>query len=1313
VTHSPRLRPIVLLTVLALVFSALGAPVAAAPKPPTKPAATKAILFSSDGMRPDLVDRYVAEGAMPTYAQLIASGLKGDNGLVQAFPPNTGVGWHTLGTGTYPGEHGSMNNTYHRVGEGNFNNRTSFATTGALQADHIAQAAERAGKKVVSLEWVGTRNLVPAISGPVVDFRNFYSNRGVLVNYVLPGGEAGALAQGVSYQQTGERDTSGRSAPVNLYDVPDMTAAIGWDPSVPASYSPAQQAQFRQLNTAFPASHNFDRFYDLYIYDSTNDATTNYDRVLVVPSTAGKVGSAAVADLAAGDWADVKVTLPATAGPPALPAQTAGFYLKAVDIAPDLSTFRLYFTSIARSNATYNALGAAGSAAFEEYLAANFPSSTAADFAPLEAGIVDEDTYVEQGLMWKDAHWAYLDYIVSDLDVHPDLLLLGNPVTDEFAHQFLALTVPVDMDGDPNPYYDDATNDDVPDDALETREGYIRSAYEEADATLALGRSLMGAADTTIFATSDHGFAPQWNAVNAGKVLLDAGLTSAESSSNCRAVLPSTRTSTAFTFAKACWAGGTAGIYINLAGRDPVGGVINNPPVTPAPTTCPCVNGPQVGAANYNAVRDQVIAAFTALVDPANPGKQIVDVIIRREDLRNVDGSDSLHPSRSPDLTIVLRPPYQFDAATPGVPIAFSQFFGQHGYLPDLVDLAASVNMHGTFVAAGPGIRKRGPVAGMRAIDVAPTLAFLLGIPGPQNARGKIRVDLTTRPNLKVFTILDVSDFHGQLVPLSEAADNVSGSGSSNPSFSIGGAAFLKPWFDVYRSAAPNGSITVAAGDSVGATPPISNFFGDTPTIELMNLMGFSADGLGNHNFDRGQAYLRETLIPLADYPFVSSNVVDAAGRTPAEWSPSHVFNHFDGARLGVVGFTNEDAPMLVSPDAFGPFKVESRAAKVQAEVNRLRTMGVRTIVVIGHDGATSGTTSNPSGPLVDLASQLTGVDAVIGDHTDLQVLATIGGTLVVENRSRGLRFSRVQLVVDPATKTVVYKTGDFHKPWNVGVTPDAAIQARIDTLNAELAPILGVLTGFSVRVVPRADQCGQSAGRTCESLVGNVTADAIRLTYGTQFALSNAGSLRADLTCPTTDIATDFCPASLYPFAPDLFPITRGQVLTVLPFGNEVTTVTITGPELKDILENGVASMPGVNGRFAQVSGLCFTYDISRTPRTVSPAPVPGSGQRVVSAFFANADGSCTTDEISFLATATYTIALNNFISTGGDAYPVVSTKASYATRDLMDEVVADWIVANSPIGPVVRKPDGRITCIKVFDTASTNNCPIVVAVP
>ena len=492
------------------------------------------IFFASDGMRPDLVDKYAKQGAMPTMAALMKRGVTGKNGLKPGFPPNTGVGWYSLATGTWPGEHGSTNNTFHRVGEGNFNNSTSFATTGILQADTIGQAAERAGKTVVSMEWVGSRNLVPALQGPVVDFRTFIGVRGIALNYDLPGQPAGANAFGVQYQRI------------------DLADAAGWT-NVPASFSPAKQMSFTHNNAQIPGNG----VWDVYIYDSTNNGTVDYDRVLIVNAANGKNGATAVATLAQGEWADAKVTL-ATG---TFAGRTAGFYAKLIDLTGDLSKFRIYFTSVQRANATYNALGPAGSTAFEEKLNRDFPTSTAADFAPMEAGIVDEDTYVEQGLAWKDAHWAYLEYILgpapAGLGVKPDLALVGAPTTDEFQHQFTALVTKTDIDGKPNPYYDDLTNDNIPDGRVAMREGYIRSAYQEADNTLALASKLIGQPATT-FISSDHGFAPQWYAVNVSKVLVDLGLQEREQSGNCRKAANDPGTTTpGDTLAKECHAGGT------------------------------------------------------------------------------------------------------------------------------------------------------------------------------------------------------------------------------------------------------------------------------------------------------------------------------------------------------------------------------------------------------------------------------------------------------------------------------------------------------------------------------------------------------------------------------------------------------------------------------------------------------------------------------------------------------------------------------------------------------------------------------------
>ena len=1222
-----------------------------------RPLASKVVLFAADGMRPDMVDRYAKAGAMPTMRTLLKNGVRGANGLLQAFPPNTGVGWYTLATGAWPSEHGSTNNTFHRTGESNFNNRTALGDP-VVQADTIQQAAERQGKTVVSVEWVGSRSLVPALRGPVIDFRTFIGGRGIVLNYDLPGQPALANSFGVQYQRK------------------DLVDATGWS-NVPASHSPAKETSFTHSSSQIPGGG----VWDVYIYDSTNDGAVNYDRVLIVNSAAGKNGNAAVATLARGQWVDAKLTIASGA----LAGKTGGFYAKLIDLNADASRFRLYFTSVQRLNATYNELGAAGSDAFAEKLARDFPTSVAADFAPLEALIVDEDTYVEQGLMWKNAHWAYLRYIIRDLGVRPDLLLVGNPVTDEFQHQFLALVTPTDIDGDPNPYYDDVEGDGVKDGRIAAREGYIRSAYTEADDTLELARSLMGSGTTT-FVSSDHGFAPQWRAVNASKVLVDLGLQEREQSGNCRMAANDPGTATpGDTLVKACYAGGTVQFYVNLAGRDPAG----------------AINGPQVPANQYETVRNQIINEFRNLTDPENPGKKVVDAVFKKEELRNVGGTDALHPNRSGDVVVVFRPPYQSDAATPGRRFAFSQFFGQHGYLPNLVNLQRNVNLRATFIASGPGVRSEGKLRGVRAIDVAPTIAFLMNINAPENASGEILFNALERGGrFREITFLDISDYHGQLPPLAEAADFANGTATAlGPTFAIGGAAFLKPWFDAFRAPARHGSLTVTAGDAVGATPPISNFFGDKPTIDIMNMMGFSADGLGNHNFDRGEQFLRRELIPRARFVYVSANVVDSAGRTPPEWTKSHVFR-FRGMRVGLIGFSNTDIPSLTKPGSLGPFQVVDPVAAVNAEADRLRAAGVNVIVAMGHLGADNGTArrpepyyalGNPTGALIDLADRVRNVDAVIGDHTNFQVLSTRpNGVLVTENLSKGVRLTRLVLVVDTRTGQVTYKSADWHRPWNIGVTPDPQIQARINELNAEIAPIMNQKVGDSTVEIPRSDACGRADSRLCESRLGNVVTDAMRTTYATDFAITNSGGLRDRLTCPVVDNPNDFCP----PYTPPPYLITRGQVFSVLPFGNVVSTVTISGAELKAFLENGVSRMPAADGRFPQVSGLCFTYDIS------APA-----GSRVLSAVRQAADGGCTGPPVSMTAADSYSVAINDFMQTGGDGYPPVGGRAT--SRELMDEVLANWIAANTPISPAIQ---GRINCTKL-NAASPNNCPAIIA--
>ena len=466
--------------------------------------------------------------------------------------------------------------------------------------------------------------------------------------------------------------------------------------------------------------------------------------------------------------------------------------------------------------------------------------------------------------------------------------------------------------------------------------------------------------------------------------------------------------------------------------------------------------------------------------------------------------------------------------------------------------------------------------------------------------------------------------------------------------------------------------------------------------------MGVDLDGLGNHNFDRGSQYLRETLIPRADFPFVSANVIDpATGEPPAEWSKSRNFT-LDGIKLSIIGFTNEDAPTLVFPDSFDPFVVTNATDAVNKRAAQLDKQKLPIIVAMGHLGATDGTLVNPTGPAVDLADNVSKVDVVIGDHTDFQVLSRrANGTLLVENRSKGLRFTRVSIVVNPATGNPVYTSADFHRPWTIGVTPDPAIQAEIDILNAQLQPILGTVIGQSSKAISRADQCARADGRLCESLVGNVVTDAMVDRYasiGVQFAITNSGGLRDALTCPAAGGGTGFCPAAAQP----PFLITRGQVLAVLPFGNVVATVPINGAELKAFLENGVSQMPGANGRFPQVSGLCFTYDIAAA-----------AGNRVTSVVLANADGTCSATPVSLTAGDSYKIAINDFMASGGDSYPKVNAKVGYATQDIMDQVLADYVTAKSPLSPFVLGPtNGRINCADT-NGATAPNCPALTPSP
>ena len=170
---------------------------------------------------------------------------------------------------------------------------------------------------------------------------------------------------------------------------------------------------------------------------------------------------------------------------------------------------------------------------------------------------MSEETYVEQGLYWEKSYHPIIEYVMDTYQ--PDLALVGYPVTDEFQHQFLGLVTRKLPNGANNPAYDDVQVNGTPDGRVSEREGFIRRAYRGSDATMRLAQKEMRDKHLTTFVSSDHGFAPQFLAIDASKVLVDLGLLSRPQTSNCRPATGET-----IGKAKACWAGGTVQIYLNL-----------------------------------------------------------------------------------------------------------------------------------------------------------------------------------------------------------------------------------------------------------------------------------------------------------------------------------------------------------------------------------------------------------------------------------------------------------------------------------------------------------------------------------------------------------------------------------------------------------------------------------------------------------------------------------------------------------------------------------------------------------------------------
>ena len=272
--RSPIRRSLFVLAVAGLLASSVAAPAVAIAPPGKGAPSDTAVFFASDGMRQDLVAKYAAQGLMPTMSAFLKNGASATgNGLLTEAPPNTGAGWYSLATGAWPGVHGSTNNTFH-INGGTFANSTSSFAPGVLKAESIAQSAERGGLKVAQVEWAGGANAT--IKGPTIDFQSFSSGRGVATNFVGHAGDvlfddpAFIAAFGLQF------DTPGR-----LFE-PAAVPGRRPDPRHRLDRRPCRRPTARRWRCACASSTSATDKYGLnaWIFDSTNDSTTNYDKVL-------------------------------------------------------------------------------------------------------------------------------------------------------------------------------------------------------------------------------------------------------------------------------------------------------------------------------------------------------------------------------------------------------------------------------------------------------------------------------------------------------------------------------------------------------------------------------------------------------------------------------------------------------------------------------------------------------------------------------------------------------------------------------------------------------------------------------------------------------------------------------------------------------------------------------------------------------------------------------------------------------------------------------------------------------------------------
>lgn len=542
----------------------------------------------------------------------------------------------------------------------------------------------------------------------------------------------------------------------------------------------------------------------------------------------------------------------------------------------------------------------------------------------------------------------------------------------------------------------------------------------------------------------------------------------------------------------------------------------------------------------------------------------------------------------------------------------------------------------------------------LSALFLALVMAFSLAVPaGAANWDD----DLTGH-----IVILHTNDVHG-------AIDNYASVAALKDAYEAAGAQVL----------------LMDAGDFSQGSTSVNVSEGAT-AVELMNMAGYDVATTGNHEFDFGYANLK-TLMESAEFPILAADAFTAEGELAMD-EANHTFQLGD-VTVGVFGLATPETATKAHPaklEGVTFLAEEELFACAQEQVDELTAAGCDYIIALGHLGIDAESTGNRS---IDLLENVTGIDVFIDGHshsTQSDIAEETNGTGMVGDTvltSTGTKLESVGVVDIAADGTIDASTISMEElNATEGFTPDQDIATRVSEINAQIEEDMGQVIGTS-----EVDLDGVRENvRASETNLGDLITDAMLWQAGqdneeVDAAITNGGGIRASIA------AGD---------------ITKKSVNDVLPFGNTLYVVELTGAELLEALEASTYCTPEPVGAFPQVAGIEFTintgaaYDAGENYPGTTYAE-PASINRVT---------ILTVGGQAFDADATYTIVTNDFLAAGGDTYYAFSAAESgYDTGISLDQVVMDYITEELN-GTVTAadygEPAGRIHTISYNDVTA-----------